>query len=57
MACKYNENFAIPQNFSQIYHDFLQSLIKDKPNDIIDYGALYFEAKHKVINNFLWNNH
>jgi len=49
MACKYSENFPTPLDFPQIYHDFVQSLIKDKPTDLIDYGAYYFEAKNSVI--------
>ena len=49
MACKYSPNFPTPQDFPTIYHDFLQSLLKDKPSDPIDYGAFYFESKNAVI--------
>lgn len=48
MACKYEDNFTVPLQFPEVYHDFLQSIIKDKPNDIIDYGFYYFEAKQLV---------
>jgi len=44
-----DENFVVPSEFPQIYHDFLQSLLKDQPGDIVDYAAYYFEAKQSVI--------
>ena len=50
MACKYSESFPINQDFPTIYHDFLQSVMRDKPSDPIDYGAFYFEAKSLVKN-------
>ena len=48
MACKYNQTFQVSNDFPKIYHDFLQSIIKAKPTDIIDYAAYYFESKNAV---------
>lgn len=50
MACKFNdERFNVNQDFPTIYQDFIQSILKDRPEDVWDYGAYYFEAKLAVI--------
>ena len=54
MACKYTDNFTVPPDFPLIYNDFLASLLKDQPADIVDYAAYYFEAKQSVISSLFY---
>jgi len=44
MASKYSQKFPIPQGFSDILHDFTREILRDQPDDIIEYSTLYFEA-------------
>ena len=45
MASKYLQKFPVPDQFYEILHDFSREVIRDQPDDIIEYGSLYFEAK------------
>lgn len=44
MASKYLQNYPIPQDFNQILADFTREILRDQPEDIIEYAAQYFEA-------------
>ena len=44
MANKYLQNYPIPQDFAQILSDFTREILRDQPEDIIEYSAQYFEA-------------
>jgi len=44
MASRYLQLFPVPKGFPEILHDFSRELIKDQPEDILEYAALYFEA-------------
>jgi len=48
MASKYLQKFPVPDNFYEILHDFAREIIRDQPEDILEYGANYFEALQKV---------
>jgi len=47
MATKYSQKFPIPQGFAEILHDFTREILRDQPEDIIEYSTLYFEALHQ----------
>jgi len=44
MASKYSQKFPIPEGFADILHDFTREILRDQPEDIIEYATLYFEA-------------
>lgn len=48
MASKYLQKFPVPDNFYEILHDFSREVIRDQPEDIIEYGSLYFDALEQV---------
>ena len=48
MASKYLQKFPVPDNFYEILHDFAREVIRDQPEDIIEYGSLYFDALEQV---------
>ena len=48
MASKYLQKFPVPDNFYEILHDFAREVIRDQPEDIIEYGSLYFDALQQV---------
>jgi hypothetical protein len=47
MATKYSQKFPIPQGFAEILHDFTREILRDQPEDILEYSTLYFEALHQ----------
>ena len=49
MASKYLQKFPVPDNFYEILHDFAREVIRDQPDDILEYGANYFDAMLQVI--------
>ncbi|CAD8203393.1 unnamed protein product [Paramecium pentaurelia] len=44
MASKYLQKYPVPEGFHQILHDFSREVLRDQPDDIIKYGADYFES-------------
>ncbi|CAD8097674.1 unnamed protein product [Paramecium primaurelia] len=44
MASKYLQKYPVPEGFHQILHDFTREVLRDQPDDIIKYGADYFES-------------
>jgi len=44
MATKYQQKFPIPEKFYDIIHDFAREVLRDQPDDILEYAAQYFEA-------------
>ncbi|CAD8189465.1 unnamed protein product [Paramecium pentaurelia] len=44
MASKYLQKYPVPEGFHQILHDFAREVLRDQPDDIIKYGADYFEC-------------
>lgn len=53
MASKYLQKFPVPDNFYEILHDFAREIIRDQPEDILEYGSDYFEAKLQANLHFL----
>lgn len=44
MASKYLQSYPIPSDFAEILSNFAREVLRDQPEDIIEYGAQYFEA-------------
>ena len=51
MASKYLQKFSVPDNFYEILHDFAREVIRDQPEDITEYGSLFWRlpAVHPFI--------
>ena len=47
MASKYLQSFPVPPGFKEILGDFAKEVIRDQPQDIIEYAADYFEMLQK----------
>ena len=44
MASKYIRKYPIPGSFAELLHDFTREVLRDQPENIYEYGALYFAA-------------
>jgi hypothetical protein len=38
----------IPSDFPDLLHDFAREILRDQPEDIYEYGALYFKCLEEV---------
>lgn len=48
MASKYLQKYPVPQGFPDILHDFAREVLRDQPENIKEYGWLYFKALEQV---------
>ena len=53
MASKYIQKYPVPQGFPDILHDFAREVLRDQPENIYEFGYLYFKAMEEVRK---WNN-
>ena len=44
MALKYKKIFKVPDGFEDILNDFAKEILRNKPNDILDFGIWYFQG-------------
>ena len=44
MALKYKKIFKVPDGFENILNDFAKEILRNKPNDILDFGIWYFQG-------------
>lgn len=44
MASKYIQKFPVPQNFPEILHDLSKEILRNQPEDIIEFSAMYFKC-------------
>jgi hypothetical protein len=44
MASKYIKKFPIPEGFPEILHDFAKEVLRNQPEDIIEFSAEYFKC-------------
>jgi hypothetical protein len=47
MASKYLQKFPVPQGFQEVLADFTKEVLRQKPADIVEFGAAYFDALEK----------
>ena len=50
MASKYIQKYPVPQGFPDILHDFAREVLRDQPENIYEFGYLYFKAMEEVSN-------
>merc|ERR1712226_323711 len=43
MASKYLQKYPVPEEFPDLLHDFAREVLRDQPDNIYEYGALYFK--------------
>ncbi len=48
MASKYLQKYPVPEDFPDLLHDFAREVLRDQPENIYEYGALYFRAMYMV---------
>ena len=48
MASKYIQKYPVPQGFPDILHDFAREVLRDQPENIYEFGYLYFKAMEEV---------
>ncbi len=48
MASKYLQKFPIPEAFPDILHDYAREVLRDQPQDIIEFSIGYFTALESV---------
>ena len=44
MASKYIKKFKVPEGFENLLNDFAKEILRNKPNDILDFGIWYFQG-------------
>ena len=44
MTSKLLNKFQIPENFTDILHDFAKEIVREQPKDILDFAVEYFKA-------------
>ena len=42
MASKYLQKFPVPHGFQEILADFTREVLREQPQNIIEYAAVYF---------------
>ena len=48
MASKYIQKYPVPQGFPDILHDFAREVLRDQPENIYEFGFMYFKAMEEV---------
>lgn len=44
MASKFIQKYPIPEEFPEILHNFAKEIVRNSPNDILNFGIEYFKA-------------
>lgn len=44
MASKYRKKFSLPEGFYGVLEDYSREVLRDQPQDIIEFSFLYFQA-------------
>ena len=48
MASKYRKKYALPENFYNVLEDYSREVLRDQPQDILEFSYLYFKALEEV---------
>ena len=57
MASKYRKKFTVPENFQEFLADYTREVLRDQPQDIVEFSYLYFKAIEEVsiqLQNLIW---
>ncbi len=49
MASKYLPKYPVPSGYPELLHDFAREVLRDQPENILEFGYFYFKAKEQVI--------
>lgn len=49
MASKYIQKFPVPEGFPEVLHDLAKEILRNQPDDIIEFSALYFKCLQENI--------
>lgn len=49
MASKYLQQYETPEGFEELLHDFIKEVLRNQPEDLIEFAALYFKCVQEVI--------
>ena len=56
MASKYLKKYHVPNGFDKILHEFIREVLRYQPDDLVDFGAVYFDTKAKNSDEWADNN-
>ena len=48
MASKYRKKYILPDGFYQVIEDYSREVLRDQPQDILEFSYLYFKAIEEV---------
>jgi len=48
MASKYLQKYPVPSGFPDILHHFAKEILRDQPENVKEFGYLYFKALEEV---------
>ena len=44
MASKYRQKYQLPEGFYNVIEDYSREVLRDQPQDILEFSYLYFKA-------------
>ena len=50
MASKYRKKYELPPNFYNVLEDYSREVLRDQPQDILEFSYQYFKAIEEVSN-------
>ena len=48
MASKYRQKYQLPEGFYNVIEDYSREVLRDQPQDILEFSYLYFKAIEEV---------
>ena len=48
MASKYRQKYELPQGFYNVLEDYSREVLRDQPQDILEFSYMYFKAMEEV---------
>lgn len=48
MASSYQQKYPVPDGFAEQLHDLMKAILREQPQDIIDYSYSYFKNMSEV---------
>ena len=48
MASKYRQKYTVPDKFYQVLEDYSREVLRDQPQDILEFSYMFFKAMEEV---------
>ena len=48
MASKYRQKYQLPEGFYNVIEDYSREVLRDQPQDILEFSYMYFKAMEEV---------